>query len=381
MATQGTAHSRHIVLVGPAFPYRGGIAHFVDRLERELSSRGHQTDIISFRRLYPTIFFPGKTQFEPEPAASHADASRRMIDSCNPLSWRSSADAINEADPDIVVLNYWMPFFAPAMGTIARRVRRPGRSVVAIVHNAIPHERRPGDRMLTNYLLKRPDQLVALSRRVSDDLEQAFGVRSTVVPHPLYDHFGPGIARTEARSALDLPTDAPVLLFFGFVRHYKGLDLLLQAMPSIVESLPRARLVVAGEFYEDEELCRSIVTQSEMERHVTFHDGYVAEKDVRTYFSAADVVVQPYRSATQSGVAQISFFYDRPLITTDVGGLAEVVDEGQTGFIVKPNEPDELSRAVIRFFSGGCAAEMTENVGRAKHGFSWSVLAEALEEL
>ncbi len=306
-----TRSSKRIALVGPSFPHRGGIAHFVDRLAAELTTLGHLPVVVSFRRLYPNLLFPGKSQFE-----DTSDRSVRprkipgsqlaVLDSLNPFSWRRAAFEIVDRKCEIVVLNHWLPFFAPALGTIARRARKKGVKTVIVVHNALPHERRPGDTRLTRFLLNAGDKLISLSEEVRRQLLTAFDRDSVVVPHPVYDHFGQVVEAGRARKDLDLATDAKVILFFGFVRRYKGLDILIEAMPEIVGRFPDALLVVAGEFYDDATPYRELVRRLGVSKNVRFEERYIPAERVPFYFSASDVVVQPYRSATQSGVAQIA---------------------------------------------------------------------------
>jgi glycosyltransferase involved in cell wall biosynthesis len=275
-----------------------------------------------------------------------------------------------------------MPFFAPAFGFIARRLRRHGVGVFVVVHNAIPHERRPGDFALTRYLLSAANGFIVLSHTVETDL-RSLGYQQPVrqVDHPTYDNFGPGVDRRGARERLGLPGDAPILLFFGFVRKYKGLQTLLAAMPAILQHAPSTRLLVAGEFYDDEEEYRREITRLDIEASVSVHSDYVPDADVATFFSAADVVVQPYLSATQSGVAQIAFNFDRPVITTNVGGLAETVRHGHTGLVVEPDSPPALADAVIGFIRDNMRDRMSASVAEEKSRFGWGPLLDALHEL
>ncbi len=376
--TESRPH-RRIAIVGPSYPYRGGIAHFVDSLDEELRSRGHVTSIHSFRRLYPRLLFPGQTQYEPD-ADESAEKANRVVDTLSPLSWISCARKIRAEQMEVVVLNHWLPVIAPAMGSIARRLSRHARTVL-VVHNAIPHEPRPGDRMLTRYVVRAAHQRIALSQIVADDLRNAFGVDSTVIPHPLYDRFGPAPDRAEARQALRLSPDVPVLLFFGFVREYKGLDILLRAMPDILSTLPEAVLIVAGEFYDPLGPYRDIIATTNIGASVRLDNRYIPTEEVPAFFAACDVVVQPYRTATQSGVAQIAFNYDCPVITTDVGGLAEIVRDGETGLVVATAEPRAISRAVIRFFGEGMAERMRQNIGYERGSRSWAQLADHIENV
>ena len=375
-----SARPTRVALVGPFWPYRGGIAHFSRALAEGLAARGYDVRRYTFSRQYPERLFPGKTQFDagPPPAPEQPPAPR-LLDTLDPRTWLRTARRIADDGAEVAVLAYWMPFFAPALGTLARRLRRRGVRVLAVVHNALPHERRPGDRLLTRYALGACDGLVALSEGVRRDVAALVpGVPLRQVVHPVYDLFGAPLPKAEARAALGLPADAPVL-FFGFVRRYKGLHVLLDAMPRILARLPDARLVVAGEFYADEAALRA--QAAPLGPAVRFDADYVPDEAVARYFCAADVVVQPYVSATQSGVAQIAFHFGRPVVTTDVGGLAEVVPDGEAGLVVPPEDPGALAEAVVRFFAEGLAARLEAGVRRERERYGWDRLVEALEDL
>ncbi len=376
---QEAGSGRKIVLVGPMHPYRGGIAHFLETMYRGLQARGHAVEAVTFTRQYPERFFPGKTQYETGDVA-HPVPARRLIDTINPATWFSAARQVAARQPDAVLFKYWMPFFAPAFGIIARRVRKRGARVIVVVDNAIPHERRPGDLALGRYFFKAVDGCIVMSEAVGRDLRR-LGVEAPVrqVVHPVYDLFGEAPPQAEARAALGLPPAPPVLLFFGFIRRYKGLHVLLEAMPLILDALPEARLLVAGEFYEDEAPYRRLIAQNGLHERVLLHGEYLPNEAVPRYFAAADVVVQPYVSATQSGVAQVAFHFDKPAIVTDVGGLAEVVPHERAGLVVPPEDPAALAAAVVRFFREEMGARLAEGVRREKKKYSWNRLYEAVE--
>ncbi|MBT8399685.1 MAG: glycosyltransferase [Rhodothermia bacterium] len=376
--------SKRIALVGPSFPHRGGIAHFVDRLTAEMAAAGHEPVVVSFRRLYPDLLFPGKSQFEETsersvPGQAPPTPGLPILDSLNPFTWRRAALEIIDRQCEIVVLNHWLPFFAPALGAIARRVRKKGLRTVLVVHNALPHERRPGDIWLTRFVLNAGDKLISLSEEVRRQLSSVFKRDSVVVPHPVYDHFGEVVEPSRARDELGLPPDAKAILFFGFVRRYKGLDILLEAMPEIVRQLPDALLLVAGEFYKDAAPYHELVDRLGVSQNVRFEDRYIATEQVPFYFSAADVVVQPYRSATQSGVAQIALHYACPVITTDVGGLSEIVHDGETGIVVPAPDSKLIGEAVVRFFKDGLGDRMSSSIATFRQGRSWESLVAEIE--
>lgn len=370
-----------ITLIGPAYPYRGGIAHFTETLYRGLRARGHAVDVVTFSRQYPELLFPGETQYEAK-ALEHPVPAERLIDSLNPLSWWQAARRVAAGAPDAVLFQYWMPFFAPAFGSMACYLRWKGVVPLAVVHNALPHERRPGDVLLSKLFLRACSGLVVLSKAVEADVQRLArpGTPLRRVEHPLYDRFGRAPSKEEAREKLGLPLEAPVLLFFGFIRRYKGLHTLLEAMPRVLERLPDVRLIVAGEFYDDEAPYRALIREQGLEDHVLLHSRYIPDDEVARYFAAADTVVQPYVSATQSGVAQVAFHFEKPLITTDVGGLAEAV-EGR-GLIVPPETPKALAENIMRFFEEeGLQESLTEGVRRKRQAETDDALYEAIEAL
>lgn len=348
---------------------------------RGLQARGYAVEGITFSRQYPALLFPGKTQYETDEMVNPV-AARRLLDTINPVSWYRTAGHVIRSAPDAVIFQYWMSFFAPSYTVIARRARKAGVKVLAVVHNALPHERRPGDLMLSRRFFRDVQGCIVMSDAVAQDLRR-LGVAAPIqqIAHPVYDLFGSAVSQSDARAYLDLPPERPVLLFFGFVRRYKGLHVLLEAMPHVIEALPEVCLVVAGEFYEDEASHRKLVAQHGLEEHVCFHSHYIPKVEVSRYFCAADVVVQPYVSATQSGVAQVAFHYDKPVIVTDVGGLAEVVPHERAGLVVPPEDPRALAAAVVRFFNEEMADDLTEGVRHEKHKFSWDRLYEAVEDL
>jgi glycosyltransferase involved in cell wall biosynthesis len=373
---------RHLAVVGPVHPYRGGIAHFTEMTVEVLRRRGHQVDVVSFRRQYPELLFPGKTQFETE-GRSDAVTGPRLIDTINPLSWLQAARYLQRQQPDAVVFQYWMPFFAPAYGVVARMLRWGGIPSLAVVHNALPHERHVGDAWLSRFFLQAAAGFVVMSDAVRDELRPLRRPEATVhqIEHPVYERFGDAVPQDEARAALDLPPDAPVILFFGFVRAYKGLHVLLKALPQVLEQVPDLHLLIAGEPYDDPARYRRIIEKSDLGEHVHWHDRYIPSGEVPRFFGAADLVVQPYVDATQSGVAQIAFHFEKPMVVTDVGGLAEVIPHEEAGFVVPPEAPDALADAVTRFFADDWADRLTEGVRRQKKRFAPERLAEAVEAL
>lgn len=368
-----------IVLVGTAYPLRGGISHYNALLYQELA-KTHTVEIITFRRQYPSLLFPGKTQKEADGELLRVP-SEELVDSINPLNWIAVGNAIARRKPDLLIFKYWLPFFGPCFGTIARRAKRNGRTrVVYICDNVVPHEKRPGDAAFTRYAFGPADGFIVQSDIVERDL-LAFlpGARFRKVPHPVYNIFGAGMDKLRAREALDLKAER-LLLFFGYVRPYKGLHVLLDALAA-VRTRVDVQLMVVGEFYDDERKYRTQIARLGLESSVHLNADYVSNDRVGLYFSAADAVVLPYLSATQSGIAQIAYNFDRPVIATDVGGLGEVVADGRTGFLVPPNDPAALAAAIRRFYVERREAEFAAHAREEKKKYTWEAMARAIEEL
>ena len=368
-----------IVIAGTAYPLRGGIAHYNALLARALAVR-HEVETITFKRQYPAMLFPGTTQ-EETAETPPAPPAPQLIDSINPANWLAVGREVRRRRPDLLLMKYWLPFFGPCFGTIARVAKRgTGTKVVYICDNVIPHERRPGDRLFTRWAFAPADGFIVQSDAVERDLlRMAPAARYRKVPHPVYTLFGDPVPRGAARSSLAV-RDERVLLFFGYVRAYKGLGVLLDAMKILEERLP-VRLLVVGEFYDDEAQYRAQIERLGLAGRVTVESAYVPNDRVGLYFSAADAVVLPYLSATQSGIAQIAYHFSLPVIATDVGGLAEVVLDGKTGFVVPPGDPAALAGAVERFYREGHAAPFAAAVARERRRYTWDAMVGAVEEL
>jgi glycosyltransferase involved in cell wall biosynthesis len=368
-----------IVIVSTAYPLRGGIAHYIALLYKHLSER-HDVEIVTFSRQYPKLLFPGTTQ-EERGGGGSVVPSEQLIDSINPLTWYSAARAIARKKPDLLIFKYWLPFFGPCFGTISMFVRRwTGAKTLFICDNVVPHEKRIGDTAFTRYAFRYVDYFIVQSKAVEHDLN-AFQPRACykLAPHPVYEIFGKSCRKADARAKLGL-TDKRVILFFGYIRRYKGLHTLLDAMPTILEKV-KLKLLVVGEFYDDEEKYRQQIADSGLQNDVALHAEYVPNQQVGLYFSACDVVVLPYVSATQSGIVQIAYQFDKPVIATDVGGLAEVVLNGKTGFIVPPQQPTAVANAVLRFYQEKREKEFVRNVKKEKKKYSWGAMVDAIEEL
>ena len=365
-----------LALVGPFLPYRGGIAHFSEHFCHALRERGHKVLPVTFLRQYPSVFYPGKSQLEPTSSGPGAGA-RRWLDTLNPVSWERVARRISGYD--LVVVQHWTPILSPVFAYV---LGRAASRTAVVMHNVGAHEPKPWDSFFVRMMLRNADGCLALSQTVAQRVE-ALGIEKPlgVAQHPVYSSFGPGPARAEARQVLRLAPDAPVLLFFGFVRKYKGLETLLRSMPRIIEALPHVKLIVAGEFLDGAAPYRALIKELQIESNVLLEARYIASGEVPMYFRAADVLVQPYESATQSGVAQIAFHYGVPVITTDVGGLSEAVKDRESGLVVPPRDAELLAQAVQTFYREDLGEELARGARRQAHTRSWAHLCEVLESL
>jgi len=372
---------RKVVIIGSAYPLRGGLAAFNERLARAFLQQGDEVTIFTFSLQYPSFLFPGKTQYSDAPAPRDLDI-RVCINSINPLNWIGVGKRIRRMSPDLVIIKFWMPFMAPCLGTLAKIIGRNRHTrIVSIPDNLIPHERRPGDKLLASYFVRHVHGFVVMSESVRQDLE-TFRIKkpSLYCPHPLYDHFGDPLGKEQARSMLGLEKEGHYLLFFGFIRDYKGLDILLQAMADERIKALGVKLIVAGEFYTNPRPYMDAIRERKLEDRVLMYNRYIPDEEVGRYFCAADVVVQPYKTATQSGVTQIAYHFNKPMITTDVGGLAEMVPDGRVGFVVKP-EAGDILRAVLRYYGENRETMFSQNMEAEKAKYSWERMVGAIVQL
>ena len=361
-----------IKIIGPAFPYRGGIATFNERLAHEFMSMGFQVDIETFIVQYPSFLFPGKTQFNDKPAPENLNI-KRTVNSVNPLNWLRVGRRIGLEKPDLVIIRYWLPFLAPCLGTIARLIRRNKHTIIiCLADNIIPHEHRPGDRLLTNYFMQRIDGLIAMSQSVLKDgnsfrknLPQGF------CPHPIFDNYGEKLSFEEAKQKLNLDVNTRYLLFFGFIRDYKGLDLLISAFADERLRQFPVKLLVAGEYYSNQDTYLQLIRDLNLESLIELRTDFIPDDEVNLYFSAADMVVQPYKSATQSGVTQIGYHFNKPMLVTNVGGLSEIIPDGKIGYVVEP-QSQEIANALVDFYENDRIAAFETNIIEEKKKFSWS---------
>ena len=365
-----------ITIVSPAYPYRGGIANFTSLLYRELEKE-HDVSVINFSRQYPSLIFPGKTQVE-DGDTSNEIPTRRIIDTLNPVTWFKVGDILKKEKPDWVIFAYWLPFFAPVFGKIAAKIKENRTTkTLALCHNILPHEKRMFDVSLTKYFFKKIDSFVLLSNAVKEDLFLIDKNASyKTLFHPLYSNFGEAVDKTEAREKLKLD-EKNIILFFGFIREYKGVDILLEAL-SILKKEIDCKLLVVGEFYSDENKYRELVKTLDVEKKVLFVSEFVPSENVKYYFSASDVVVLPYRSATQSGVTLVARNFNKPVIATKVGGLSEIVNEGENGYLVEPENPKMLADAILKYYKQNKEEEFSKKIKEEVDKYSWKRFTEEL---
>ncbi len=368
-----------IALLGTAYPYRGGLANLNERLSLQFQNEGNEMEIITFTLQYPNFLFPGKTQYSDSPAPKNLKITR-MVSSVNPFNWISVGLKIKKMAPDYLVIPFWLPFMSPCFGTIARIARSNKHTkVVSIVHNIIPHEKRIGDKMFASYFVGSTDGFVTMSKSVLKDLDLFDATKpKKFCRHPLYDNFGLPVSREEAAQKLNLDPNFSYLLFFGLIRDYKGLDWMLKAFADSRIDKSKVKLLVAGEFYNNGEQYKVLEKELKLEGSVVWNTDFVPDEEVRYYFSLADLVVQPYKSATQSGVTQVAYHFEKPMLVTNVGGLAENVPDGKVGYVVEP-DPTSVADAVVRFLNE--RPDFTAGIQDEKKKYSWTNLTSALIEV
>ncbi|MCY1721049.1 glycosyltransferase [Prolixibacteraceae bacterium Z1-6] len=370
---------RKIAIVGSAYPLRGGgIATFNERMAKAFIDNGDEVKIYTFSLQYPSILFPGKTQYSDEAPPEGLDIEV-LVNSINPFNWIKVGRYLKKLAPDLVILRYWIPFMAPCLGTIAKFVRKNKKTkVIAITDNVIPHEKKPGDTLLSRYFVKNVDAFITMSKSVLNDLSQ-FDTQKPrkYTPHPLYDNFGAIIPKETAKEQLDLDKNTNYILFFGFIRDYKGLDILLEAFADRkLRELP-VKLLVAGEFYAKPDKYLEIIKKNDLEEHIELRTDFIANTDVHKYFCASDVVVQPYKSATQSGITQVAYHFNKPMITTNVGGLSELIPDNKVGYVVNTDK-EEITEAIYKFYTLNKEQEFSTNAAEEKKKYSWEVFVENL---
>ncbi|MFA6571297.1 MAG: glycosyltransferase [Bacteroidota bacterium] len=367
-----------IVILSAFYPYRGGIAQFNGALFRALEKK-HEISAVTFKKMYPDFLFPGASQYVNETDIADKISAERLLNSINPFSWRATYKYIQNLHPDLLLTDIWMPFFGPSLGYVAGKCRKNNIVSIGLLSNVIPHEHKPGDTMLTNYYLNRHDGFVVLAESVKQDL---LSLKSDAVfikhPHPNYEHFGEKLDKNVAMEKLNIPKNKKVILFFGLIRKYKGLDILIEAMPGMSDEY---FLLIAGEVYGDDKYYRDLIKKNNLEDRTVFIDKYLNDNEVSPLFSAADVCVLPYRSATQSGIVGIAYHFGVPVITTDVGGLREMVEPFGTGIVVDKPDVNDIRNAVNRYFDSNLRDELSKNISRFKEKYSWESLADSIVNL
>ena len=369
---------RIVLIIGPAWPLRGGLSTYNQILANEFQKQGFKVTILTFKIQYPNFLFPGKTQYSSDPAPEGLNIDVKL-NSINPFNWIFTGLKYRNQQPDLVIIRYWLPFMGPCLGTVGQIIKSNGKSrIVAITDNVIPHEKRFGDTFFTKYFLKACHGFVAMSQSVLVDLNKFVRNKPALYnPHPIYNSFKPSISKLEACEILKINAATNYLLFFGFIRAYKGLDLLLEAFAKIDRQKFNLKLIVAGEFYEDEKPYMEIVEKLNLGSDILFYKDFIPDSEVHLYFSAADVTVQPYKDATQSGVTQVAYFYNKPMIVTNIGGLPELVPNNQAGFVIDKN-PEEIAKAIEKFYSENWADRMGSFVKNEKEKYSWEKMIASL---
>ena len=370
----------NIIILGPAHPLRGGgMATFNERLAREFFSEGHQVTMFTFSYQYPNFLFPGKSQYADEPPPKDLNI-RVKVNSINPLNWLKVGQEIRKLCPDVLIVRYWMPFMAPCLGSIAKLVKRNKHTrIIAITDNVIPHEKHWFDSILTRYFINQMHGFVTMSASVLNDLK-SFKVSAhqfSLCLHPIYDNYGDPVPQAQAREALNISKDDSVVLFFGFIRAYKGLDLLIEAFATeSLRSLPIS-LLVAGEFYTSPTPYLSLINKLKLNDKIVLHNHFIANDLVRNYFCASDLVAQPYKEATQSGVSQVAYHFNVPMLVTRVGGLPEMVPHMKVGYVVDP-DPEAIAQAIADYFTKHRKKQFQEGIESEKKRFSWSNLTKTI---
>ena len=365
-----------VIIIGPAHPLRGGLASFNERLARQFMQEGHEVSIYTFSLQYPGFLFPGSTQYSSEAAPQDVEI-KVCINSVNPLNWLLVGNELRKIKPDLIVVRYWLPFMGPALGTILRSVKKNKHTkIVCIADNINPHEKRPGDSAFTKYFIQPIDAFVTMSAKVMADLRAITSKPAQQVVHPLYDNFGEALPKAEARKHLGLNGQDKIILFFGFIRQYKGLDLLLQAMAEQTIKAANIKLLIAGEFYEDRKSYDELIVSLHVSEQLILRTDFIQDSEVRYYLSAADFVIQPYRNATQSGVTPLAYHFEKPMLVTNVGGLPDLVPEGKVGLICEPN-PRSIAEGILKLYELG-EVHFLPHLREEKKKYSWEKLTKAI---
>jgi D-inositol-3-phosphate glycosyltransferase len=372
-----TSAAEHIVIVGPAHPLRGGIAAFNERLAMALQDEGHQVTIYTFAYQYPGFLFPGKTQYSTDPAPKNLNIQVK-VHSVNPFNWYKIGREIKELAPDRLILRFWIPFMAPCLGKIGRIVKKNNKTrITGLLDNIIPHEKRMGDVPLTRYFTATCDDFMSMSHQVTNDLKQFSATPCRYSPHPVYDHYGIGVTKEEAAEQLGLDANGKYLLFFGLVRKYKGLDMLIESFARSEEAKKQYKLIVAGEFYDDPTPYFDQIKNLGIEDLVIIRNQYIPDNQIKYYFSIADLITQTYRTATQSGISQLAFHFEKPLLVTRVGGLGEIVIDGKTGYVADA-DVDSITAQINQFIADKDKMDYLPAIQEEKKKYTWKAFVETL---
>ncbi|HOZ30542.1 MAG TPA: glycosyltransferase [Bacteroidales bacterium] len=357
------------------YPFRGGIAQFNTSVLRELEKAGHTVDAFTFTTQYPNFLFPGETQFVKDGDIVDKVKSERILNSANPFTWPHTAKIIRKTNPDLLIMKFWMSYFGPSLGYVAGKMKK-NTQVITILDNVIPHEKKSFDKAFTKYFLKKNDKFIAMSEKVKNDLLTYLpNAKVILLPHPLYDHFGKIQDKNIARKKLNLSPDKKTLLFFGFIRDYKGLDLLIDAFGKLDKSY---QLVIAGEVYGNFDKYDQQISSNPNKENIYKHVKYISDNEVADYFSAADVCILPYKGATQSGITGISYHFEVPMIATNVGGLAEIIHHEKTGLIAKTPDVEEIKNNIVSYFRDHDTQLFINNIRALKRDLSWEVFAKKI---
>jgi glycosyltransferase involved in cell wall biosynthesis len=363
-----------LVIIGPAWPLRGGLSAFDEKLATQFTEKGIQTKIDTFSLQYPSILFPGKSQYTTDPKPKDVNISV-CINSINPLNWIKIGLQLYREKPDLIIVRFWIPFLAPCLGTILKIAKKNKHTkVISIIDNMIPHEKRMGDRLLTKYFVKTVDGFIAMSEKVKNDIKTFSHKPVSISPHPIFNHFGDPITKMEARTQLGLPQQDKIILFFGYIRKYKGLDLLIQAMANETIKNLGIQLIIVGEFYEDASTYHDLVNALRLQNRISFYSNYIPDGEVKNYVCSADFIIQPYKNATQSGVTPLAYHFEKPMLVTNVGGLADTVPHLKTGIVVAPTA-EEIAKGIETLYELG-EKHFIPNIIEEKKKYSWSQMTE-----
>ncbi len=372
---------KKVIIIGTAHPFRGGLASFNQRIAKEFQEQGDEVEIFTFTLQYPSIVFPGKTQYSDGPAPTNLSI-QRTFSSINPFTWIKTGRAIKALKPDIVLCRFWLPFMGPCFGTMLRIIKQNKHTkILSLIDNIIPHEQRIGDKQLAQYFVNQVDAFVVMSKSVQRDLQQFLKEQPVkYIPHPVYDNYGDPLEKPVARQWLNIPTAGEYILFFGFIRDYKGLDLLLRAMADERIQQREIQLIVAGEYYGGKEKYETLIKELGIADRLILKTDFIPNEEVKYFFSAADLVVQPYKSATQSGISQLCYHFEKPMVVTNVGGLPEIVRHEQGGYVV-PVEVTAIADAILAFYEKGKEADFVSVVKEVKKEFAWDTMINGMKEL